>query len=180
MRADAQRNYERLVLAAREVLRESGTESSLEEIARRAGVGIGTLYRRFPTRLSLLEAVYREDVDALADKTARLVETEQPWAALEAWVWVLLDYAATKRALFQELVDAAGRDSELLTHSRETVIGAAGQVLRNAQDAGVARPEVEPSDLLRLVGGCTMMGELEAEQQKRVVGIVLGGIRSAA
>ena len=93
---------------------------------------------------------------------------------------MLLDYAATKRALFQELVDAAGRDSELLTHSRETVIGAAGQVLRNAQDAGVARAEVEPSDLLRLVGGCTMMGELEAEQQKRVVGIVLGGIRSTA
>ena len=180
MRADAQRNYERLVLAAREVLRESGTESSLEEIARRAGVGIGTLYRRFPTRLSLLEAVYREDVDALADRTARLVETEEPWAALEAWVWVLLDYAATKRALFQELVDAAGRDSELLTHSRETVLGAAGQVLRNAQEAGVARAEIEPSDLLRLVGGCTMMGELEAEQQKRVVGIVLGGIRSGA
>ncbi|MEO6411849.1 MAG: helix-turn-helix domain-containing protein [Pedococcus sp.] len=180
MRADAQRNYERLVLSAREVLRESGTESSLEEIARRAGVGIGTLYRRFPTRLALLEAVYREDVDALADSTARLVEEEEPWLALEAWVWVLLDYAATKRALFQELVDAVGRDSELLTHSREAVIGAAGLVLRNAQEAGVARTEVEPSDLLRLVGGCTMMGELEAEQQKRVVAIVLGGIRAAA
>jgi AcrR family transcriptional regulator len=180
MRADAQRNYERLVLAAREVLRESGTESSLEEIARRAGVGIGTLYRRFPTRLSLLEAVYREDVDALGERTARLVEEKPPWEALEAWVWVLLDYAATKRALFQELVDAVGRDSELLTHSREAVNGAAAVVLRNAQEAGVARAEVEPSDLLRLVGGCTMMGELEPAQQRRVVAIVLGGIRSAA
>src|SRR6478609_7339898 len=149
MRADAQRNHERLLLAAREVLRESGAEASLEEIARRAGVGIGTLYRRFPTRLSLLEAVYREDVDALAVKTGRLVETEQPWEALEAWVWVLLDYAATKRALFQELVDAVGRDSELLTHSRETVNDAAAAVLHNAQRAGVARTDVEPSDLLR-------------------------------
>jgi AcrR family transcriptional regulator len=180
MRCHVQRNYERLVLAAREVLRESGTESSLEEIARRAGVGIGTLYRRFPTRLSLLEAVYREDVDALGDNTARLVEKEQPWEALEAWVWVLLDYVATKRALFQELVDSVGRDSELLTHSREAVVGAAGLVLRNAQEAGVARAGVEPSDLLRLVGGCTMMGELEPAQQQRVIAIVLGGIRSTA
>ena len=179
MRADAQRNYERLVVAAREVLRESGAEASLEEIARRAGVGIGTLYRRFPTRLSLLEAVYREDVDALGQQTARLVESEEPWAALEHWVWALLDYAATKRALFQELVDAVGRDSELLTHSRQAVNDAAAAVLRNAQSAGVARKDVEPSDLLRLVGGCTMMGELDGAQQKRVVSIVLAGIRAA-
>lgn len=179
MRADALRNYERLVLAAREVLRESGADASLEEIARRAGVGIGTLYRRFPTRLSLLEAVYREDVDGLRDSTARLVETEPPWDALEKWVWALLDYAATKRALFQELVDAVGRDSELLTHSRQAVGDAAATVLHNAQEAGVARKGVEPSDLLRLVGGCTMMGDLDAAQQRRVVDIVLAGIRSA-
>ena len=179
MRADAQRNHERLVVAAREVLRESGAQCSLEEVARRAGVGIGTLYRRFPTRLSLLEAVYREDVDALGQQTARLIETQEPWAALERWVWVLLDYAATKRALFHELVDAVGRDSELLTHSRQAVNDAATAVLQNAQRAGVAREDVEPSDLLRLVGGCTMMGELDAAQQQRVVSIVLAGIRTA-
>lgn len=179
MRADAQRNHERLVAAAREVLRESGAQCSLEEVARRAGVGIGTLYRRFPTRLSLLEAVYREDVDALGQRTARLVESQDPWAALEQWVWVLLDYVATKRALFQELVDAVGRDSDLITHSRQAVNDAATVVLHNAQSAGVARKDVEPSDLLRLVGGCTMMGELDADQQKRVVSIVLAGVRSA-
>jgi AcrR family transcriptional regulator len=179
MRADAQRNHERLVLAAREVLRESGAQCSLEEVARRAGVGIGTLYRRFPTRLSLLEAVYREDVDALGQQTERLIESQEPWAALEQWVWVLLDYAATKRALFSELVDAVGRDSELLTHSRQAVNDAATAVLKNAQSAGVARKDVEPSDLLRLVGGCTMMGELDEAQQHRVVSIVLAGIRTA-
>jgi len=178
MRADAQRNLERLLLAAREVLRESGAEESLEEIARRAGVGIGTLYRRFPTRLSLLEAVYREDVDSLGAQAQRLVEDEEPWVALEKWVWVLLDYVATKRALFQALVDAVGRDSELLTHSRQAVNDAAAAVLHHAQDAGVARKDVEPSDLLRLVGGCTMMGELDPAQQERVVSIVLGGIRA--
>ncbi|GAA4708987.1 TetR/AcrR family transcriptional regulator [Pedococcus ginsenosidimutans] len=178
MRADAQRNLERLLLAAREVLRESGAEASLEEIARRAGVGIGTLYRRFPTRLSLLEAVYREDVDSLGAQAQRLVEDEEPWVALEKWVWVLLDYVATKRALFQALVDAVGRDSELLTHSRQAVNDAAAAVLHHAQDAGVARKDVEPSDLLRLVGGCTMMGELDPAQQERVVSIVLGGIRA--
>ena len=178
MRADAQRNLERLLLAAREVLRESGAEASLEEIARRAGVGIGTLYRRFPTRLSLLEAVYREDVDSLGAQAQRLVEDEEPWVALEKWVWVLLDYVATKRALFQALVDAVGRDSELLTHSRQAVNDAAAEVLHHAQDTGVARKDVEPSDLLRLVGGCTMMGELDPAQQERVVSIVLGGIRA--
>jgi AcrR family transcriptional regulator len=178
MRADAQRNLERLLLAAREVLRESGADASLEEIARRAGVGIGTLYRRFPTRLSLLEAVYREDVDSLGAQAQRLVEDEEPWVALEKWVWVLLDYVATKRALFQALVDAVGRDSELLTHSRQAVNDAAAAVLHHAQDAGVARKDVEPSDLLRLVGGCTMMGELDPAQQERVVSIVLGGIRA--
>jgi AcrR family transcriptional regulator len=178
MRADAQRNLERLLLAAREVLRESGAEASLEEIARRAGVGIGTLYRRFPTRLSLLEAVYREDVDSLGAQAQRLIEDEEPWTALEKWVWVLLDYVATKRALFQALVDAVGRDSDLLTHSRRAVNDAAAAVLHHAQDAGVARKDVEASDLLRLVGGCTMMGELDPAQQERVVSIVLGGIRA--
>ena len=82
MRADARRNYERVVAAARDTLRESGREASLEEIARRAGVGIGTLYRRFPTRLDLLEAVYREDVDTLRVATDELVGSASEWDAV--------------------------------------------------------------------------------------------------
>jgi AcrR family transcriptional regulator len=178
LRADARRNYEQIVAAARETLREQGAAASLEEIARRAGVGIGTLYRRFPTRLALLEAVYREDVDALRAHTDELVQGADAWQAVEAWVRHFLDYASTKRALFAELVEAVGRDSELLTHSRGVITATAQQVLDNAKAAGVVRPDVEPADLTRLIGGCSMMGPVEDDQRERVVAIVLAGIRA--
>ncbi len=178
LRADARRNYEQIVAAAREALREHGAAASLEDIARRAGVGIGTLYRRFPTRLALLEAVYREDVDGLRTHTDELMQDDDAWAAVEAWVRHFLDYASTKRALFAELVDAIGRDSELLTYSRSVITGTAEQVLQRAREAGVVRPDVEPADLTRLIGGCSMMGPVEPDQADRVVGIVLAGIRA--
>ena len=176
-RADARRNYDRLVAAARAELREHEAGASLEEIARRAGVGIGTLYRHFPSRLDLLEAVYREDVEALAAHTETLRETASPWDGLEQWLAFFIDYAVTKRALFHELVEAVGKDSELLTHSRQIITASLTTMLTRAQEAGVARPDVEPSDLMRLVGGCTMMGVLEAEQRERLLRIVLDGIR---
>ncbi len=178
LRADARRNYELIVTAARDTLRELGGDASLEEIARRAGVGIGTLYRRFPTRLDLLEAVYREDVDALRLRTDELVKSVSEWDAVVGWVDSFLAYASTKRALFSEIVAAIGRDSELLTYSRSVINGTAGQVLDNAKRAGLVRANVEPSDLLRLIGGCSMMGELDPEQSARVVEIVLAGIRA--
>lgn len=178
MRADARRNYERLLDAARSALREQGSEASLEEIARRAGVGIGTLYRHFPTRLDLLEAVYRADVDGLEESTRTLLAEERSaWAALERGVRLFIDYAATKRALFQELVDAVGRDSQLITHSRQVISASIETLLARAQDEGTAREDVEPADLIRLVGGCTMMGVLEGDQRERMLRIVLDGIR---
>ena len=177
MRADARRNYERLTAAARAALTERGGEVSMEEIARRANVGIGTLYRHFPTRLDLLEAVYREDVETLASSAETLMATESEWAALEQWLHLYIGYAATKRVLMQELVDAVGKDSELLTHSRRAINEALTAVLARAQEAGVARRDVQPSDLLRLVGGCAMMPHLEPDQQERMLLIVLDGIR---
>src|SRR4051794_28137129 len=167
MRADARRNYDQIVTAARQALLEHGAAASLEDIARRAGVGIGTLYRRFPTRLALLEAVYREEVDALRVVTDELVERETPWAALEGWVEAFITYAASKRALFTELVEATGRDSELLTHSRSVIRGTAARVVENAQASGDVRADVDPADVVRLVGGCSMMGELDEAQQRR-------------
>ena len=177
MRADARRNYERLTAAARLALTERGGDISMEEVARRANVGIGTLYRHFPTRLDLLEAVYREDVETLAGSAEALMAAESEWAALEQWLHLYIGYAATKRVLMQELVDAVGKDSELLTHSRRAINEAVTAVLGRAQKAGVARPDVEPSDLLRLVGGCAMMPHLEPDQQERMLQIVLDGIR---
>ncbi len=178
LRADARRNYQRIVAAGRKVFHESGPDASLEEVARVAEVGIGTLYRRFPNRLALLEAVYREDVDALEHEVDRLLETEEPWAAVVRWSDLVLDYAATKRALFQAQAEAHERDSELLTHSRQVVNESTARVLRNAQQAGVARADVEASDVLRLLGGCTMMGDLDDPQRRRITEIVLAGIRA--
>jgi len=178
LRADARRNYDQIVDAARTALLEQGSAASLEEIARRAGVGIGTLYRRFPNRLDLLEAVYREDVDTLRVHTDELLAFDDAWAAVQGWVNAFLDYAATKRALFAELVDAVGRDSDLLTYSRSVITGSADAVLAKGKAAGVVREDVASSDVVRLIGGCSMMGALDAEQQQRVVTIVLAGIRA--
>jgi len=178
LRADARRNYDQIVDAARQTLLEEGSAASLEEIARRAGVGIGTLYRRFPNRLDLLEAVYREDVDTLRVQTDELVATVEPWQAVEGWVHSFLTYAATKRALFTELVEAVGRDSALLTYSRSVINGTADAVLSNGKAAGVVRQDVESTDVIRLIGGCSMMGVLDDAQQQRVVSIVLAGIRA--
>jgi AcrR family transcriptional regulator len=176
LRADAQRNYDALIEAARTALRDSDADTSLEEIARRAGVGIGTLYRHFPTRLALLEAVYRDEVDDLDRKSAVLLESDDPQDALRSWLVLFIDYAATKRALFHELVDAVGRDSELLTHSRRVIERSASDILTRAQDIGAVRADIEVSDILRLVGGCTMMPGSTEEQRERMLRVVVDGL----
>ncbi|MGH3445423.1 MAG: TetR/AcrR family transcriptional regulator [Nocardioidaceae bacterium] len=178
MRADARRNYERLVAAAREVFREHDQDTSLEKIAARAGVGIGTLYRHFPTRLALLEAVYRDEVDDLDTGTEKLLTSTEPWEGLAAWLGLFMTYATTKRALFAELVGAVGKDSELLTHSREVINRTGTAVLSRAQDAGLARADVQVADMVRLVGGCTMMPATSAEQSDRILQVVLAGLRA--
>jgi AcrR family transcriptional regulator len=177
MRADARRNYERLVAAAREMFRDGDADTSLDAVARRAGVGIGTLYRHFPNRLALLEGVYRDEVDALGSRSEAILADADPWDGLAQLLHDFVDYAATKRALFQELVDAVGRDSELLTHSRAVIESAFEAVLSKAQRAGVAKADVTASDLMRLVGGCTMMPGSTDEQRKRMLDVVLAGVR---
>jgi AcrR family transcriptional regulator len=178
MRADARRNYESLIAAARELFRDGDADTSLEAIAQRAGVGIGTLYRHFPNRLALLEGVYRDEVDALGAGAQKILEDADPWDGLVQLLHDFIDYAATKRALFQELVDAVGRDSELLTHSRQVIEMSFQSVLEKAQDAGVARPDVTASDVMRLVGGCTMMPGSTDDQRRRMLDVVLAGLRA--
>jgi AcrR family transcriptional regulator len=177
MRADARRNYDLLVRAARDAFRDTEADTSLEQIARRAGVGIGTLYRHFPTRLALLEAVYRDEVDDLGDRAAALAETAEPFDGVVRWLDMFLSYAATKRALFHELIEVAGRDSELLTHSRAVIEASGSAVLARAQEAGEARADVTVGDLTRLVGGCTMMPGTTEEQQRRMLDVIVDGIR---
>ncbi len=177
LRADAQRNYDRLIESGRETFTELGGDTPLEEVARRAGVGIGTLYRHFPTRLDLLESIYREDVDRLAALARTLTAELEPWDALEQWVAEFSAYAATKRVLFQEIVAVAGKDAQVFIHSR-AAIGEAGElVVGGAQRAGVVRSDIEVSDVTRLVGGCTMMPGADADQQRRMLRLVLDGLR---
>jgi AcrR family transcriptional regulator len=178
LRADAQRNYDALIEAARASFRDADADTSLEEIAKRAGVGIGTLYRHFPTRLALLEGVYRDEVDELDRKTQLLLESEPPEQVLDHWLDLFIDYATTKRALFHELVEAIGKDSELLTHSRGVIERSASTVLGRAQDAGVIRTDIEFGDILRLAGGCTMMPGSTPEQRGRMLRVIIDGLKA--
>jgi AcrR family transcriptional regulator len=177
MRADARRNYERLVTAAREVLTERGSEAAMEEIAKRADVGVGTLYRHFPRRIDLVEAVYREDVDglvALADEVADL----GPWHGLVAWLEGFVKYAESKRTFLTELHEAFEKSPDLALESRERIAGAAGAVLSRAQEAGVARRDLDQTDLMQLVGGMCMARNASFAQNTRLLTLVLDGIKT--
>src|SRR5258708_8484115 len=152
MRADAGRNYQKLLPAAAEAFTERGTDDvSLEEIARRAGVGIGTLYRHFPTRQALLEAVYRDQVDSLNARAERLRETESPGDALADWMRALVRFSSTKRSMTSALLATLGTNSELLSSCAQVICGAAESLLARAQQAGVVRPDADARDLIRLV-----------------------------
>ncbi len=177
LRADAQRNYDKLIASGRSMFTERGSEASLEDVARRAGVGIGTLYRHFPTRLALLESIYREDVDHLSELATRLAETETPWEATVQWLEAFSGYAATKRVLFREIAEVAGTEAFVLSRSREVIMAAAELIIGGAQQAGVVRTDIEVGDVVRLVGGCTLMPGSDVEQQHRMLRLVLDGLK---
>jgi AcrR family transcriptional regulator len=175
MRADARRNYEKLVAAARDVFTELGGSAPLEDVAERAGVGIGTLYRHFPTRQALLEAVYAGEVGALA-RAAEELAPLAPWDALTQWLRQYAGFAATKRALIDALMEAAP-DSDVLLSCRTTITDAGTPLVVRAQAAGVVRPDTDFSDIIRMVGGVSVVATTDAEQKERMLQIVLDGLR---
>lgn len=175
MRADARRNYDKLVTAARAAFAEDGASASLEDIARRAGVGIGTLYRHFPTRRDLFEAVYVGEVQALS-RTATDLAGAPPWDALVSWLHRLVDYIATKRALAEELA----HDSVIFQRCRDEVYDAGRPLLERAQAAGVARTDTNIDDVMRLVSGITLIKVSEPDQLSRVLDMALDGLRPQA
>ncbi len=179
LRADARRNRERLLAAAREVFVARGTDTSLDEIARAAGVGPGTLYRHFPRRVDLVDALYREDVQALVDLADRLETEREPWDALVAFLEGYVDYVHAKRVLLDELQEAFRRDPDLKVVSRGATIEAIGRVLARAQEAGVARADLDASDLQQLVGGMCMSQGGSREQHRRLVHLLLDAVRLA-
>lgn len=176
-RADAARNYDRLVTAAREAFAEHGTDTSLEEIARRAGVGIGTLYRRFPTRTALLEAVYVDEIQSVCDRAYDFSEQLEPFDALAAWLRSFVGYGISKKTLAGELTEALGKDSEFFKTCKLNVRDAGELLFDNARKAGVIRPELDLMDVLRLVGGITMGRDTDPDQARRLLDIVLAGLR---
>jgi AcrR family transcriptional regulator len=177
LRADAARNRAKLVSTARDVFTSEGGDASLELVAKTAGVGIGTLYRHFPTRLDLLEAVYRDEVDLLRETAEKVIPNHTPVDALELWLVAFVDYAATKRHIFTELIEAVGRESEMMTHSRAVIYDNAETLVVAAQEAGQIRADVASADVLRLVGGCTMMPNFDRAQTERILRIVMDGLR---
>jgi AcrR family transcriptional regulator len=180
MRADARRNYEQLLDAARKEFMDQGGGAAMEAIAKRAGVGIGTLYRHFPKRIDLVEAVYRDDVDALIGTAERGLADLEPWDALQGWLRAYVDYGRSKRTFLNELHEAFEKNPDLKPASRERVWDACERVLQRAQDAGVARRDIDGEDLMQLVSPMCMNSTLTAEQGDRLLGMVLDGLRPPA
>jgi AcrR family transcriptional regulator len=176
-RADARRNYERLVDAARKVFADQGGGASMEAIAKQAEVGVGTLYRHFPKRIDVVEAVYRDDVDTLVGSADRGLAELDPWAALEAWLRAYVEYGRAKRTFLNELHEAFDKNPDLKPASRERIIEAAGKVLSRAQEAGEARTDINGEDLMQLVSPMCMSATLTPEQGQRLINMVLDGLR---
>ncbi len=177
MRADAMRNYERLVTAARVVFSQQGGGASMEAIAKEAGVGVGTLYRHFPKRIDVVEAVYREDVDELVSVAESAVAELEPWPALAAWLEAFVRYAIGKRRFLTELHEAFEKNPDLRIASRERIEGAIDIVLARAQDAGVVRTDLDGPDLMQLLGSMCMSATLTPEQSERLLVMIEDGLR---
>jgi AcrR family transcriptional regulator len=177
LRADARRNYERIVDAARKVFADQGGGASMEAIAKQAGVGVGTLYRHFPKRIDVVEAVYRDDVDVLVGVANRGLAELDPWPALEAWLRAYVDYGRAKRTFLNELHEAFEKNPDLKPASRERITAACDQVLRRAQEAGEARTDIDGADLMQLVSPMCMSGTLLSDQSDRLLAMILDGLR---
>src|SRR3979409_90743 len=152
-RTDAQRNRERILEVAKEAFTRSGANTSLDDIAKRAGVGPGTLYRHFPTRDELLEAVYRSEVEKLAAAERKFAETLPPIEALRAWMLLFVDYIATKRIIAPALQTLAGGPSKLFEASYAQIWEAIRALVKRAMKSGDIRKDLDPIDLLRAITG---------------------------
>jgi AcrR family transcriptional regulator len=177
MRADARRNYDKVLAAARAAFAEGGESTALEEIARRAGVGIGTLYRHFPNRQALLEALYVEEIEEVCRVAAQLEAGGEPWEALNAWFDRVIAYLATKRALAHELLNYLELDAPLFQVCRGQLYEAGEPLLKRAQEAGAVRPDVTIAEVMQMIVGIGKIPTADPGQTARLVRIALDGLR---
>ena len=178
-RADSTRNRQLLIDAAKSGFAELGLNVSLEEIARRAGVGIGTLYRNFPSREAIVEAVYRREVELLADAAPHLLEIWPAAEALHKWMHLFVDYIATKRLIAPSLGSATVRTAPLYATSAELIKGALATLVKRAVAGGEVRKDIDPADLLRAMLGVSY-GNPDAGWQasaRRLIDLLMDGLR---
>jgi AcrR family transcriptional regulator len=175
-RADARRNYDKLIAAARHAFTELGSSASLEEIARRADVGIGTLYRHFPSRPDLLQAVYVEEVEALAASAVDLADLP-PWEGLVAWLRRFVAYAIAKRALSDELLSEIGMESAVFRQCHDLIWTAGEPLVKRAQEAGVVRTDTDFTEIVKMASGISQVKWAEPEQLDKILLMALDGLR---
>ncbi|MGE0830737.1 MAG: TetR/AcrR family transcriptional regulator [Hyphomonadaceae bacterium] len=178
-RADSERNRRLLLETAKAAFAQKGAEVSLDEIARAAGVGIGTLYRHFPTREALLQDVYRDETERLFASAEKLAETLPPVEALRKWMRHFLQYFATKQMVLEALTAMVGPDAKLHGASGAQVEGAITLLVRNAEKSGALKFDIAPLDLLRAVIGVSTAGALPGWEKAayKVIDILIEGAR---
>ena len=179
-RVDAVRNRERVLEAAKAVFSAGGPEASLETVARTAGVGIGTLYRHFPTREALFEAVYRHEVQQLADLAEQLKQEDDPVDALRQWMRSNVRFVATKKGMSAALALATYKNPELLSYSFDQLTRQVGGLLERAIASGKIREDISPEDLLRALIGMCYMHDQPGWQKSvlRLVDVFIDGLRN--
>ena len=181
-RADAVRNRERVLEAAKAVFSAGGPDASLEAVAKRAGVGIGTLYRHFPTREALFEAVYRREVQQLGDLAEQLKSEAEPVDALRRWLRANVELVATKKGMISALALAVQGSSELYAYSFDRLTKAIGTLLDRAVAAGEIRADISPEDLLRALIGMCYLHDQPGWQSTvlRLMDVFIDGLRVKA
>ena len=178
-RADAQRNRERILEVAKEVFTRDGAAASLDDIARQAGIGPGTLYRHFPTRDAIVAAVYRREVQQLSDAAVSLLAALPPGEALHEWMRLFVDYIATKKVMASALSSIVGGLPELYAKSGELITEAVTLLVRHAREAGEIRADAVPSDVLRALVGFTYGNADPAWEAsaRRLIDLLMDGLR---
>jgi AcrR family transcriptional regulator len=179
-RADALRNRELVLEAARTVFSAGGPEASLEAVAKTAGVGIGTLYRHFPTREALFDAVYRHEAQQLAALAERLQTEASPVEALRQWMYSLVKFVATKKGMSAALALVVSKDSDLFSYSSDLLMRSADGLLERAMAAGEIRNDIGPDDLIRTLVGICYTHDQPGWQKSvlRLVDIFIDGLRN--
>lgn len=178
-RADSLRNREKLLAAAHDVFSAGGPDASLEKVARTAGVGIGTLYRHFPTREAMFQAVYKHEVDQLVELATRLAGEKPPFEALRQWLHAQIGMVATKKGMVAALTPAAGSSDALYADSSARMLAAIGTLMAAAIEAGEIRDDLAPEDVMRALLGMCYTRQQAGWQDKviRLMDVFLDGLR---